>query len=100
MLAFRGIARAFAFKFGLPLSHMFQVSVADGLSTRLLLNLFQAEVLQFITSCEVWAIITVVAQRFHLTEEEWKELHLEEMQREQQVEAEQQAETAATDQQS
>ncbi|KAI3325048.1 hypothetical protein HD806DRAFT_533644 [Xylariaceae sp. AK1471] len=92
ILAFRGMARAFAFKFGLPLGRMFEASLADGLSTRMILNLFQAEVLKFITSCEVWAIITVVAQRFHVTDEEWKEYHLE-MERE--LEEEEQAETAA-----
>ncbi|KAI8625135.1 hypothetical protein F5Y19DRAFT_451040 [Xylariaceae sp. FL1651] len=92
ILAFRAMARAFSLKFGLPVGDMFEATLADGISTRMILNLFQAEVLKFLTSCEIWAIITVMAQRFHVTDEEWKEYRLE-MERE--LEQEEQTETAA-----
>ncbi|KAI0490931.1 hypothetical protein F4859DRAFT_459791 [Xylaria cf. heliscus] len=73
ILAFRAMARSFSLKFGLPVGHMFEVSLADGLATRMMLNLFQAEVLKFLISAEAWAFVTGVAQRFHVTDEEWDE---------------------------
>ncbi|KAI0532669.1 hypothetical protein GGR58DRAFT_517543 [Xylaria digitata] len=73
ILAFRAMARAFSLKFGLPIGHMFKVSLADGLATRMMPNLIQAEVLKFVICFGTWAIITSVAQRFHVTDEEWKE---------------------------
>ncbi|KAI1126064.1 hypothetical protein F5Y10DRAFT_245784 [Nemania abortiva] len=76
ILAFRAMARAFSLKFGLPVSHMFEVSLADGLATRMIVNLLQAEVLKFVVSFGAWAMITGVAQRFHVTDEEWKEYQL------------------------
>ncbi|TGJ86004.1 hypothetical protein E0Z10_g2764 [Xylaria hypoxylon] len=77
ILAFRAMAREFSLKFGLPMGHMFEVSLADGLATRMISNLFQAEVLKFVICFGTWAVITGVAQRFHVTEEEWKEYQLE-----------------------
>ncbi|KAI0865986.1 hypothetical protein F4860DRAFT_458446 [Xylaria cubensis] len=76
ILVFRAMARSFSSKFGLPIGHMFEVSLADGLVSRMMLNLFQAEVLKFLISAEAWAFVTGVAQRFHVTEEEWKEYQL------------------------
>ncbi|KAI0400580.1 hypothetical protein F4802DRAFT_584207 [Xylaria palmicola] len=76
ILTFRAMARAYSDKFRLPTSHMFEASLADGLATRMTLNLFQAEVLKFVISFAAWALVTGVAQRFHYTEEEWKEYQL------------------------
>lgn len=76
ILAFRAMARRFSLKFGLPVSPMYEVSLADGLATRMVINLLQAEILKFVISFGAWAMITGVAQRFHFTEEEWKEHQL------------------------
>lgn len=76
ILAFRAMARVFARKFRLPIDNMFEVSLADGLASRMLVNLFQAEVLKFLICFGAWATITGVAQRFHSTDEEWKEYQL------------------------
>ncbi|KAJ2975207.1 hypothetical protein NUW58_g8423 [Xylaria curta] len=76
IMTFRSMARAFALKFSLPMDHMFEGSLADGPVTRMMLNLFQAEVLKFVISFGAWAIVTCVAQRFHVPEEEWKEYQL------------------------
>lgn len=72
ILIVRGMARAFARKFGLPMHQMFEVSLADGSPDRLALNLLHIEVLKFIISVGVWAAITRVSQRHHCTYEEWK----------------------------
>ncbi|KAF2969348.1 hypothetical protein GQX73_g4200 [Xylaria multiplex] len=77
ILAFRAMARAFSLKFGLPIGQMFKVSLADGLATRMMPNLIQAEVLKFVICFGTWAIITGVAQRFHVTDEEWSDFQLE-----------------------
>ncbi|KAI0452244.1 hypothetical protein F5B21DRAFT_484007 [Xylaria acuta] len=77
ILAFRAMARSFSLKFGLPTGHMFEISLADGPVTRMMLNLFQAEVLKFLISAEAWAFVTGVAHRFHVTDEEWKEYQLQ-----------------------
>ncbi|KAI1352537.1 hypothetical protein F5Y01DRAFT_279646 [Xylaria sp. FL0043] len=76
ILAFRAMARAFSLKFGLPVNHMFEVSLTHGLASRMVLNLLQTEVLKFLISFEAWAAVTAVAQRFHVTDEEWKEYQL------------------------
>ncbi len=76
ILAFRAMARAFSLKFGLPTGHMFELSLSDGLAGRMILNIFQAEVLKFVICFGAWAAITGVAQRFHVTDEEWKEYQL------------------------
>ncbi|KAI0420137.1 hypothetical protein F5X98DRAFT_36852 [Xylaria grammica] len=73
ILAFRSMARAFSLKFGLPMGDMFEVNLADGLVARMMFNLCQAEVLKFVICFGTWAMITSVAQRFHVTDEEWKE---------------------------
>ncbi|RWA03188.1 hypothetical protein EKO27_g11918 [Xylaria grammica] len=73
ILAFRSMARAFSLKFGLPMGDMFEVNLADGLVARMMFNLCQAEVLKFVICFGTWAMITGVAQRFHVTDEEWKE---------------------------
>ncbi|KAI1366602.1 hypothetical protein F5Y08DRAFT_301092 [Xylaria arbuscula] len=79
ILTFRAMARAFAHKFRLPMDDMFEVSLADGLASRMLVNLFQAEVFKFLICFGAWATVTGIAQRFHITDEEWKEYQLESM---------------------
>ncbi|KAI0444587.1 hypothetical protein F4803DRAFT_511218 [Xylaria telfairii] len=95
ILAFRAMARSFSLKFGLPIGHMFEVSLANGLAIRMLLNLFQAEVLKFLISAEAWAFVTGVAQRFHVTDEEWKDYQAQ-MERAIEVEAAEPGEAADT----
>ncbi|KAI1180791.1 hypothetical protein F4777DRAFT_573447 [Nemania sp. FL0916] len=73
MVAFRAMARAYCLKHGLPVDHIFRPSLWDGLTGRVITNLFQTEVLKFVISFGVWAAITVAAQRYHISEEEWKE---------------------------
>ncbi|KAI1117215.1 hypothetical protein F5Y14DRAFT_439339 [Nemania sp. NC0429] len=73
ILAFRGIARAFSLKFNLPIDRMLEVHLADGLVTRMMMNLFYAEVLKFVVSFGTWAVITTMSQRYHLTDEQWEE---------------------------
>lgn len=70
ILVVRGMARAFARKFGLPIDDMFEVNLADGSPARMVLNLFQVEGLKFVISFGIWAAITHVAQRRHYTHEE------------------------------
>lgn len=99
ILAFRAMARSFSLKFGLPIGHMFEVSLVNGLATRMVLNLFQAEVLKFLISAEAWAFVTSLAQRFHVTDEEWKEYQAQ-LERVLEVEGAEPAEAADTAQSS
>lgn len=73
ILAFRAMATAFSLKFGLPISHMFEARLADGLGTQMMMNLFYTEVLKFVTCFGTWAVITAVSQQYHFTDEEWEE---------------------------
>ncbi|KAI0205391.1 hypothetical protein F4808DRAFT_411470 [Astrocystis sublimbata] len=77
VLTFRGMARSYSSKLGLPTDHMFKINLIDGLFTRMTLNLFMAEVSKFLISVEAWALVTVVAQQFHVTDEEWEEYQIE-----------------------
>ncbi|KAI0119906.1 hypothetical protein GGR51DRAFT_495542 [Nemania sp. FL0031] len=98
ILAFRAMARAFSIKFGLPIGHMFEVSLADGIGPRMISNLLQTEMLKFVISFGAWAIITGVAQRFHFTDQEWKEYRsIEEQLMEQAQEQEASVPTEALD---
>ncbi|KAI1827914.1 hypothetical protein F4861DRAFT_294587 [Xylaria intraflava] len=76
ILVFRAMARSFSRKFGLPVDHMFEVSLVNGQGTQMIINLALSEVLRFIASFGTWALVTGVSQRFHLTAEEWKEYQL------------------------
>ncbi|GAP84106.1 hypothetical protein SAMD00023353_0601170 [Rosellinia necatrix] len=76
ILAFRKMARTYSIQSGLPTSQIFESSLADGLTTRTMVNLFQVEVVKFIISFGAWAIITGVAQKYQITDEQWKENQL------------------------
>ncbi|KAI1438713.1 hypothetical protein GGR50DRAFT_690873 [Xylaria sp. CBS 124048] len=76
IVVFRAMARAFSSKFGLPVAHMFEVSLLSSSGTQMFISVAQVEVLKFIVSFGVWAFITRVSQRFHVTDEEWKEYRL------------------------
>ncbi|KAI1262427.1 hypothetical protein F5Y18DRAFT_397169 [Xylariaceae sp. FL1019] len=106
MLTWRAMARVFSLKFGLPLTNLCEPNLTSGITTRMVLNVFQTQALIFIATCEVWAIITIMAQHYHITAEEWKEyqkdiereldLELEEeMAAEEQAEAERNGEPTA-----
>ncbi|KAI1312890.1 hypothetical protein F5Y03DRAFT_390593 [Xylaria venustula] len=77
ILAFRAMARSFCLKFGFPINHISEVNPTKGLAGRMILNIFQIEVLKFLISFAAWTAVTAGAQRFHLTEDEWKENQLE-----------------------
>ncbi|KAI0471950.1 hypothetical protein GGR56DRAFT_656241 [Xylariaceae sp. FL0804] len=69
----RAMARAYAQKMGLPVGHILSTNLLDGLSTRMVLNLFNIEMLKFFVSTDIWAFFTVLSQWLHVTDEEWKE---------------------------
>ncbi|KAI0525664.1 hypothetical protein F5B22DRAFT_354398 [Xylaria bambusicola] len=96
ILAFRAMARAFARKFSFPMDGMFEVSLTDGLVSRMLLNLFQAEVLKFVICFGAWASITGLAQRLHITDEQWKEYQSKVEQTLEEVSGEEQGQTTGT----
>lgn len=77
-LALRSVARIFAQKRGLPQDQMFDPSLLSNISLRGVVNIFGLEVLRLLISGDAWALITVVSQWLHVTEEEWKDIHKEE----------------------
>ncbi|RYP08008.1 hypothetical protein DL764_002154 [Monosporascus ibericus] len=77
-LALRSVARAFAQKRGLSYEGMFDVSLMDNVSFRGVLHIFGLEMLRLLISGDTWAMITILAQWLHVTEEEWKDMQKEE----------------------
>lgn len=77
-LALRSVARIFAQKRGLPHDQMFDPSLLSNVSLRGVVNIFGLEVLRLLISGDAWALITIVSQWLHVTEEEWKDIHKEE----------------------
>ncbi|RYP23515.1 hypothetical protein DL765_001029 [Monosporascus sp. GIB2] len=74
-MALRSVARAFAQKRGLSCDGMFDVSLMDNASFRGVINIFGLEMLRLLISGDTWAMITILAQWLHVTEEEWKDMH-------------------------
>ncbi|RYP25916.1 hypothetical protein DL768_011680 [Monosporascus sp. mg162] len=77
-LALRSVARAFAQKRGLSCDGMFDVSLMDNVSFRGVLHIFGLEMLRLLISGDTWAMITILAQWLHVTEEEWRDMQKEE----------------------
>ncbi|RYP29914.1 hypothetical protein DL767_006513 [Monosporascus sp. MG133] len=77
-LALRSVARAFAQKRGLSYDGMFDVSLMDNVSFRGVLHIFGLEMLRLLISGDTWAMITMLAQWLHVTEEEWRDMQKEE----------------------
>ncbi|KAL7625029.1 hypothetical protein AAE478_004243 [Parahypoxylon ruwenzoriense] len=70
--AFPTVARALARRRNLPYDGMFDVSFLEGLTWRGLFNIIQLDVIRFSISGDVWALVTVLSQWLHVTEEEWR----------------------------
>ncbi len=77
-LALRSVARVFAHKRGLPYDQMFDSTFIGNVSLCGIVNIFGLEVVRLLISGDAWALITVVSQWLHVTEEEWKDIHKEE----------------------
>ncbi|KAI0157623.1 hypothetical protein GGR57DRAFT_50763 [Xylariaceae sp. FL1272] len=102
MITWRAMARVFSLKFGLPLMNLCRASLTSGLSTRMILNVFQTQAVIFIATCEIWAVITIMAQRSHISTEEWKEYQKDierdiERELEEEIAAEERAEAEQVD---
>jgi hypothetical protein len=77
-LVIRAVGRAFAQKKGLPFHHMFEVDLFSSISLRSVSHIVGIEMLRLLISGEVWAVITVISQWLHVTDEEWEDIHKEE----------------------
>ncbi|CAH0059109.1 unnamed protein product [Clonostachys solani] len=73
-MALRLSARAFCISRGLPCDVIFSVHPLSGLNMTWLVNFLGFELLQFMLAGEVWSLFAYLAQSFHKSEEEWKEL--------------------------
>ncbi|KAL3957550.1 hypothetical protein ACCO45_008128 [Purpureocillium lilacinum] len=71
--ALRLIARTWRFRQGLPLYDIYGVNMLSGLSWVYAANFFASELLHLVLCGEVWAVFTILSQRYHMTEEEWKD---------------------------
>lgn len=78
-VAIRGAARAFARRRGLPTTAMYQISLLDGLSWRTVGHILGIEVVRLLVSGELWAVTSIFSQWLHVTDDEWREFHQEEM---------------------
>ncbi|CAH0029079.1 unnamed protein product [Clonostachys rhizophaga] len=73
-MALRLSARAFCIGRGLPCDNIFSVHPLSGLNVTWLVNFLGFELLHLMLSGEVWSLFAYLAQSFHKSEEEWKEL--------------------------
>ncbi|KAL0943694.1 uncharacterized protein CTRU02_201581 [Colletotrichum truncatum] len=71
-LALRLVARSYRSRMGLPVSDIHEVNIFSGMTLRGVTNFLGLEFLHLVIAGELWALITGLAQWFHLTEEEWK----------------------------
>lgn len=91
--ALRLMARFYCIQHDLPCDGIYPANILSGLSIRSFVNLIGAELLHITLSAEIWAIVTGLAQHYHLSDKEWKgeqvKLVDEQLQREQSQEQEQ-----------
>ncbi|KAF3023060.1 hypothetical protein E8E14_012697 [Neopestalotiopsis sp. 37M] len=80
--AIRWTARAFARWRGISLDGMYAVSLLDGLCWRTVGNILGLEIVRLMISGEIWATFSIISQWLHVTEDEWREFHQEEEERE------------------
>jgi hypothetical protein len=73
----RAAARAFARGRGLSSANMYEISILDGLSWRNVGNVLGLEIVRLLISGELWAMTSIISQRLHITEDEWRERHKE-----------------------
>jgi hypothetical protein len=76
-VAIRAVARAFARQQGLPATNMYQLAVTDSFSWRAVGNILGLEITRLIVSGEIWALMALLSQWLHVTEEEWKDIQNE-----------------------
>ncbi|KAG6101965.1 hypothetical protein E4U31_003504 [Claviceps sp. LM219 group G6] len=69
----RLIARFSCLSQGLPCDVIFTGSLLSGLTRTWFVNFLGTELLNLALCSEVWAAFTLIFQRYHMTEEEWKD---------------------------
>ncbi|KAI1870625.1 uncharacterized protein JN550_005168 [Neoarthrinium moseri] len=95
-MAIRAAARAFARRRGHPMTNMYEISLLDAFSWRGWGNIIGLEIVRLLISGEIWAMTSILSQWLHVTDEEWREFHLEE-QEEKERERRRHADQAASD---
>ncbi|WYZ38590.1 hypothetical protein EsH8_III_000504 [Colletotrichum jinshuiense] len=71
-VALRLVARSYRLRMGLPVFDIYDTNIFSGMTLRSVTNFLGLEFLHLVIAGELWALITGLAQWFHLTEEEWK----------------------------
>ncbi|UNI18854.1 hypothetical protein JDV02_005095 [Purpureocillium takamizusanense] len=71
--ALRLVARTWRLRQGLPFNDMYGANMLSGMTWVSAINFFGSELLHFALCGELWAVFTILSQRYHMTEEEWKE---------------------------
>ncbi|KAL2880916.1 hypothetical protein SGCOL_003566 [Colletotrichum sp. CLE4] len=71
-VALRLVARSYRERMGLPTFDIHDTNIFSGMTLRGVTNFLGLEFLHLVIAGELWALITGLAQWFHITEEEWK----------------------------
>ncbi|KAK2002685.1 hypothetical protein LX36DRAFT_651943 [Colletotrichum falcatum] len=71
-VALRLVARSYRERMGLPTFDIHDTNIFSGMTLRGVTNFLGLEFVHLLIAGELWALITGLAQWFHLTEEEWK----------------------------
>ncbi|OLN82073.1 hypothetical protein CCHL11_07693 [Colletotrichum chlorophyti] len=71
-VALRLVARSYRERMGLPVSDIYDTNIFSGMTWTGVTNFLGLEFLHLVIAGELWALITGLAQWFHITEEEWK----------------------------
>ncbi|KAI0019645.1 hypothetical protein F4780DRAFT_436912 [Xylariomycetidae sp. FL0641] len=75
-LARRGVARAFALRMGLMAQYNSMLDLTfPAFSVQGFLNAVLIELVRLLTAGEIWAVVTVVSQWLHVSEDEWRDMH-------------------------
>lgn len=77
-LMLRTLARAFGQQNGLSCDEMYNIRLHNSISWRGIANFLGIQIVGVLIGGEVWSVMTVISQWLHVTEEEWKEIHMEE----------------------
>lgn len=73
-MALRLVARSYRARMGLPCLDIYEPNIFAGMGWRGLANFFGVEFLHLSVAGEIWAMVTLFSQVFHLTEEEFREI--------------------------
>ncbi|CCF42400.1 hypothetical protein CH063_02819 [Colletotrichum higginsianum] len=71
-VALRLVARSYRERMGLPTFDIHDTNIFSGMTMRGVTNFLGLEFMHLVIAGELWALVTGLAQWFHLTEEEWK----------------------------